>query len=379
VTATRPLSSQKPKTQPANSGAGILPDGALKALIESRAIAAEGGVDLAQVQPASLDLRLGERAYRIRASFLAGVERTVEEKLAALVMHEMDLAQGAVLETGCVYLVPLKERLALPPDIAGIANPKSSTGRLDVFTRLITDRGEAFDRVAPGYVGPLYAEISPRSFSILVRAGSRLNQMRFRRARALLDDAALKALHEQVRLVDGEADIEGGIALRTDLAGDAVTRLVGFRAKRHVGLVDVDRVAAYDPLDYWEPLFARNARTLILDPHEFYILASKEAVQVPPTHAAEMVPFNPLVGEFRVHYAGFFDPGFGHAGAGGQGARAVLEVRSHEVPFILEDRQIVGRLVYERLAGAPSVLYGQTIGSSYQRQGLALSKHFRRT
>ncbi len=239
MTATRPLSSPKPKMRPASTaagaGAGILPDSALKALIEARAIVAEGEVELAQVQPASLDLRLGPRAYRIRASFLAGAERTVEDKLSSLVMHEMDLREGAVLETGCVYLVPLKERLALPPDIAGIANPKSSTGRLDVFTRLITDRGEAFDRVAAGYAGPLYAEISPRSFSILVRAGSRLNQMRFRRARALLDDEALKALHAEVGLVDGEADIEGGIALRADLAGDAVTRLIGFRAKRHVG------------------------------------------------------------------------------------------------------------------------------------------------
>lgn len=379
MTATRPLSSPKPKPQPASAAAGILTDGALKALIDKGAIVAEGGVEGAQVQPASLDLRLGARAYRIRASFLAGAERTVEDKLSSLVMHEMNLVQGAVLETGCVYLVPLREHLALPADVAGIANPKSSTGRLDVFTRLITDHGEAFDRVAPGYAGPLYAEISPRSFSILVRAGSRLNQMRLRRARAVLDDEALKALHGEVGLVDGEADIDGGIALRADLAGDAVTRLIGFRAKRHVGLIDVDRVAAYDPLEYWEPLFARGARALILDPHEFYILASKEAVHVPPTHAAEMVPFNPLVGEFRVHYAGFFDPGFGHAGAGGQGARAVLEVRSHEVPFILEDGQIVGRLVYERLAGAPSTLYGQTIGSSYQRQGLALSKHFKRT
>jgi dCTP deaminase len=356
-----------------------LPDGALFSLIEAGSLGADGGIEAAQVQPASLDLRLGPRAFRIRASFLAGAESTVADKLASLVMHEMDLERGAVLEAGCVYLAPLKERLALPPDVAGIANPKSSTGRLDVFTRLITDRGEAFDRVAPGYAGPLYAEISPRSFSILVRAGSRLNQVRFRCARALLDDDALKALHAEVRLVDGEADIEGGLALRADLAGDAITRLIGFRAKRHVGLIDVDRVAAYDPLEYWEPLFARGARTLILDPHEFYILASKESVQVPPAYAAEMVPFNPLVGEFRVHYAGFFDPGFGHAGAGGQGARAVLEVRSHEVPFILEDGQIVGRLVYERLAGEPTTLYGQTIGSSYQRQGLALSKHFRRT
>lgn len=378
VTATSPVQSPKAKPRAPAAREGILPDQALRALIGEGAIAADGGIEEAQIQPASLDLRLGARAYRIRASFLAGAERSVEETLASVVMHEMDLSEGAVLEAGCVYLATLKERLALPADLSGVANPKSSTGRLDVFTRLIADRGEAFDRIAPGYAGPLYAEISPRSFSILVRTGSRLNQIRLRRARALLDDAALKALHAEIGLVDGKPDIDGGLALRADLRGDAVTRLIGFRAKRHVGLIDVDRVAAYDPLDYWEPLIARDAHRLVLDPHEFYILASKEAVHVPPTHAAEMVPFNPLVGEFRVHYAGFFDPGFGHAGAGGQGARAVLEVRSHEVPFILEDGQIVGRLVYERLAGTPARPYGEGIGSFYQRQGLALSKHFRR-
>ncbi len=367
-------------TSSASTGSGgILPDAAIEDLVRSDAIAAPRGIDPAQIQPSSIDLRLGSRAYRIRASFLAGAEHAVKDKLAHVLSHEMDLSNGAVLEAGCVYLVPLEERLKLPQDITGIANPKSSTGRLDVFTRLIADRGEAFDRVARGYEGPLYAEISPRSFSILVRAGSRLNQMRFRRTGGLLDDAELRALHGEVRLVDGEADIDGGIALRADLLGDAVTRLIGFRAKRHVGLIDVDKIGAYDPLEYWEPLFNRGTRALVLDPNEFYILASKEAVQVPPGHAAEMVPFNPLVGEFRVHYAGFFDPGFGHAGAGGQGARAVLEVRSHEVPFILEDGQIVGRLVYERLSGTPSRLYGQGIGSSYQRQGLALSKHFRRS
>jgi dCTP deaminase len=361
-----------------SSPSGILPDAALHSLVETGAIRAALPITPAQIQPASLDLRLGPRAYRIRASFLAGANHTVDDKLADVLMHEMDLTQGAVLETGCVYLVRLMEELALPPDISGIANPKSSTGRLDVFTRLIADGSEAFDRVEAGYTGPLYAEISPRSFSVLVRAGSRLNQMRLRRGQALLDDAALTQLQEREGLVAGKADIEGGIAVRADLSGSETNGLVGFRARRHVGLVDVDKIDGYDAAEYWDPLHARPGKGLILDPNEFYILASKEAVHVPPAYAAEMEPFNPLVGEFRVHYAGFFDPGFGHAHAGGKGARAVLEVRSHEVPFILEDGQIVGRLVYERLAEVPSRLYGQGIGSSYQRQGLKLSKHFRR-
>jgi len=356
---------------------GILTDHQIDTLIAQGAVSAAAPFLDGQVQPASLDLRLGPKAYRIRASFLAGRGMTVEQRLRDIALHEIDLTGGAVFEAGCVYLVPLLESLALPADIAGIANPKSSTGRLDVFTRLIADRGEAFDRVEAGYRGPIYTEISPRTFSVVARTGSRLNQMRFRRGSALLDDAALAKLQARTRLVDGTPDIESGIALRADLTGDAKSGFIGYRAKRHVGLVDVDRIGAYESLDFWEPLSARAAKTLILDPNEFYILASKEAVHVPATHAAEMVPFNPLVGEFRVHYAGFFDPGFGSAEADGVGARGVLEVRSHEVPFVLEDGQIVGRLVYEELAGTPGRLYGQGIGSSYQRQGLKLSKHFK--
>jgi dCTP deaminase len=274
--------------------------------------------------------------------------------------------------------VPLIESLALPDDLAAAANPKSSTGRLDVFTRVIADETRGFDHIRPGYHGPLYAEISPRTFPILVREGSRLSQIRFRRGNALLDAAALAELHARERLVDAnEADVVDGIAVGVDLSGLGPGGLVGYRAKRHTGLIDVERRGRYQVGDFWEPMLARKDRSLILDPNEFYILASREAVQVPPDHAAEMVPFDPLVGEFRVHYAGFFDPGFGYAGAGGRGARAVLEVRSREVPFILEHGQIVGRLVYERMLERPQKLYGEGIGSNYQAQGLKLSKHFR--
>ncbi len=356
---------------------GILPDRMIAALARVGGIlpAAEFAPD--QIQPASLDLRLGDVAYRVRASFLPG-SSTVAKRIDGLKLHEVALGDGAVLETGCVYIVPLLESLALPGEISAAANPKSSTGRLDVFTRVIADEIRGFDRIAAGYHGPLYAEISPRTFPVLVREGSRLSQIRFRRGGALLGAEALRELHARERLVDSDdADVSEGVAVGVDLSGIGPGGLVGYRAKRHTGLIDVERRAGYTVLDFWEPMHARPDKSLILDPNEFYILASKEAVQVPPDYAAEMVPFDPLVGEFRVHYAGFFDPGFGYAGSGGKGARAVLEVRSREVPFILEHGQIVGRLVYEKMLARPDTLYGQGIGSNYQAQSLKLSKHFK--
>jgi dCTP deaminase len=364
---------------------GILPDHMIAALAQAGAILPAYEFVPDQIQPASLDLRLGETAYRVRASFLPGPDTTVAERIDELKLHEVALGDGAVLETNCVYIVPLVESLALPDEVAAAANPKSSTGRLDVFTRVIADETRGFDRIEPGYHGPLYAEISPRTFPVLVREGSRLSQIRFRHGDAALDAGALRALHARERLVDDDdVEVGEGIAVSVDLAHgigrpgpSAVEGIVGYRAKRHTGLIDVERRAGYDIMEFWEPIRARADRSLILDPDEFYILASKEAVQVPPDFAAEMVPFDPLVGEFRVHYAGFFDPGFGYAGAGGRGARAVLEVRSREVPFILEHGQIVGRLIYERMLERPRSLYGERIGSSYQAQGLKLSKHFR--
>lgn len=357
---------------------GILPAQAIRALLSGGALKLAAPLGEGQLQPASLDLRLGPKAYRVRASFLPGGPARVEDRLNDFKLHEFDLSTGAVLETGCVYIVPLMEALALPAEIAASTNPKSSTGRLDVFTRVIADGVAAFDQIPAGYKGPLYAEICPQTFPIIVRKGSKLTQIRFRAGNPVEDDAALKRLHAREILVAGGAgaDIQGGVALSVDLVGDA-RGLVGYRAKRHTGVVDVDAPGSCAILDYWEPIDARGQKRLILDPDQFYILASKEAVHVPPTHAAEMMPFNPLVGEFRVHYAGFMDPGFGHAAAGGTGSRVVLEVRSHKVPFILEDGQIVGRLVYERLVEVPEFLYGRDLGSNYQAQGLKLSKHFR--
>jgi dCTP deaminase len=355
---------------------GILPADAIAGYCEKGLIRLAAPADADQIQPASLDLRLGPWAYRVRASFLPGRRSTVAERLKDLSLHRMALADGAVLETGCVYIVPLQESLALPRGVSAAANPKSSTGRLDIFTRVITDYAQEFDKVPEAYEGPLYAEISPRTFSILARSGSRLSQIRFRAGQPQANDALIRALHDSEGLISsGEVNIDNGLALSVDLSTLGADGPVGFRAKRHAGLIDVDRKAALDVADYWEPIWRQGS--LVLDPDQFYILASKEAVRVPPAYAAEMVPFNPLVGEFRVHYAGFFDPGFGHSSGHGEGARAVLEVRSHEVPFILEDGQIVGRLVYEPLTQAPERVYGQGIGSNYQKQGLKLSKHFR--
>jgi dCTP deaminase len=362
----------------AQTEAGILPDRMIADLAVQGVIRLERPFAEDQIQPASLDLRLGKVAYRVRASFLPGPQAKVSERIAALKLHEIDLSDGAVLETGCVHIVPLMESLALPRDLSASANPKSSTGRLDVFTRVIADHARSFDRIDAGYQGPLYAEISPRTFPVLVREGTRLSQIRFRRGHALLDAKALRALHAKERLVDSDdTDVSEGISVGVDLAGLGPDKLVGYRAKRHTGLIDVERRNGYDIGEFWEPMAARADKSLILDPNEFYILASKEAVQVPPDFAAEMVPFDPLVGEFRVHYAGFFDPGFGYAGAGGRGSRAVLEVRSREVPFILEHGQIVGRLIYEQMLARPEKLYGQISTSNYQGQSLKLSKHFR--
>lgn len=354
---------------------GVIPNQQIEAMIAQGAITAEPAVIPEQIQPASLDLRLGTVAYRVRASFLAGHDAKVADRLSEFEMHRVDLTGGAVLEKGCVYVVPLMESLALPAGISAVANAKSSTGRLDLLTRTITDGGAEFDRIGDGYTGPLYAEICPRSFSVLVRPGMRLNQIRFGRGDATLDDAALRALHTQTPLVNGDAVIDDGLGFSVDLRLPNTT-LVGYRAKPHTGVIDLDNIGYYAPADYWEEVHSDNGQ-IILDPGAFYILVSREAVTIPPDHAAEMAPYLAMVGEFRVHYAGFFDPGFGHDEAGGAGSRGVLEVRCHEAPFVLEHGQVVGRLVYERMIETPTQLYGVDIASNYQGQGLKLSKHFK--
>ena len=352
---------------------GVLPDKAIRALIDARAIQSSRSIADTAVQPASLDLRLGDTAHRVRASFLAGQGRSVSDRLAEFEMHCIPLDDGAVLERGAVYLVRLAERLALPPDIRATCNAKSSTGRVDVMTRIIADDGTEFDRVPTGYQGPLWAELCPRSFAVLVRTGLSLAQIRFHRGDAVLSDDALRGLDAEAGLTgDGAAVIADGLAFSVDLA-PGQDGLVGWRAKAHPGMIDLTRTGAHDPHRFWDPLRLTAGEPLILDPGAFYILVSREAVRIPPGFAAEMAPYLAMVGEFRVHYAGFFDPGFGHDTP----ARGVLEVRCHEAPFALEHGQPVGRLIYERMAAPPDRLYGAGIASNYQGQGLKLSKHFR--
>jgi dCTP deaminase len=366
-------------TLPGRSSTGILPYQELESLIKvSKEIVGIEPIQDEQLQPASLDLRLGPVAYRVRASFLPGAGATVQDKLDDLVMHKMDIRNGGVLERGCVYIVPLLETLALKFRMSGVGNPKSSTGRLDVFTRLIVDYGTQFDRVPEQYRGPLYAEVSPRTFSILVRQGSRLSQLRIRRGSPPATDSKMRALQREHRLVGSlsEEDIDNGVPVTVDVSGERTGGLIGYRAKNHAGLIDVDRPRSYEVADFWDEVHAPRRGGLVLDPEDFYILASRQPVKVPDTHAAEMIAYDTLVGEFRVHYAGFFDPGFGFVSQDAFGSRAVLEVRSFEVPFVIEDNQVVGRLMYERLTERPVRLYGSA-ANSYQGQGIALSKHFR--
>jgi len=366
---------------------GLLPREKIEVMVR-RGMISSPEIEDAQFQPASLDLRLGSRAYRVRASFLPGKDFSVRERLDALRSADDEInleGKGAVLERGCVYVIPLIEHLNLPDSISAIANPKSSTGRLDIFTRLITDNSDVFDRVARSYEGPLYAEVSPRSFSVRVRKGSKLNQIRFRRLNSQqlegsdfgLKEKELRERHEKIPLVDGDLELRrGGLVLRVGLGAEPADGVIGYKAQKHADILDVD-LTNYDLADYWVEVRARRDQRLILDPDEFYILASRERLQIPPDLAAEMVPIDPAMGEFRVHYAGFFDPGFGAGANNRPSARAVLEVRSYEVPFFLEDGQVIGRLVYEKMAEAPHLLYGASAVSNYQGQGLKLSKHFR--
>jgi dCTP deaminase len=366
---------------PIGGPTGLLVSQQIAELIEQGVITSTVPVERSQIQPASMDLRLGPVAYRVQASFLPGERTTVATRIEDVRMHEpLDLSRPCLLERGCVYIIPLLEGLRLPPHLSAKANPKSTTGRLDIFTRLIADHGTEFDRVPAGYQGPLYVEVVPRTFSVVVTEGIKLNQLRIVQGDVSFSDDQLLELHRSEPVVHlrgepADAIISGGLWVTIDLQGKSESDVVGYRARPH-GLIDLSRVGHYDRADFWEPVHSSRKNTIILNPDDFYILVSREQIRVPPNLAAEMVAYEPPIGEFRVHYAGFFDPGFGH-GPGLRGTPGVLEVRSHEVPYLLEDGQIVARLVYERLLAAPDQLYGTGIGSSYQHQGLTLSKHFR--
>ena len=364
-----------------SNNTGILSDIEIQNLLDNEIIISSSKIDNEQVQPASLDLSLGNKAWRVKSSFLPGTKNKVTDKISRLAMHEIDLTNGAVLEKGCVYIAEISEFLNLDPDVSASANPKSSTGRLDIFTRLIVDYANEFENVKPGYNGPLYIEISPRTFSILVKSGTRLNQIRFRRGNYLLNDEETKNLHEKVNLVSGYEnflDIRNGIPLSIDLSGGR-DNLIGYRARKHTDLINLENINYYKKDPFWETVTSNDLTSegLVLNPDEFYILASREFITIPETHAAEMVAYDTKVGEFRAHYAGFFDPGFGLIKNGINKTRAVLEVRSHDVPFLIEEGQTVCRLIYEKMSTLPKKVYGgKGTSSNYQSQGLKLSKHF---
>ena len=365
---------------------GILPYQKLVAMTRSGLIKSLVPFEPDQIQPASLDLRLGRRAYRVRASFLPGPRATVMEKVKELDgLPAIDLTDGAVLERGAVYVVELLEAVRLTTDLVGIANPKSSTGRLDILTRLITDRGTAFDRIERGYEGSLYLEIAPLTFSIVVRSGVKLSQMRIQRGYGdgTLPQKYTEMLYDQGMLVSLEGEPQplrdgGLVPVTVDLIGSGPKSTVGYRARQDANKIDLGNIAHYDPREFWDRIDSRDG-TLNLNKGDFYILATKEDVGVPPHTAAEMVPYDSRSGEFRVHYAGFFDPGFGWSNGRAEGSKAVLEVRSYGVSFTLEHGQIVGWLRYAPIAfGATEKLYGSNdLRSNYQGQGVALAKQFR--
>ena len=371
---------------------GIFPSQKIAELITNGRIFSDSKIDEGQVQPSSVDLRLGPTAYRVRASFLPGNKSTVEGKIKDLTMARIDLREPTVFEKGCVYIVPLMEQLNLPDDVSAKANPKSTTGRLDIFTRLICDYGTEFERVPAGYRGRLYAEVVPRTFTVILAEGIRLNQLRFVRGHPPSSDGTLAKLHTEESLIysagsdgsptggenlAGQPQIENGLKFSINLKGTTENKVIGYRAKKNAPAIDLRHINFYEPEEFWEAIAAPRSNNIILNPDDFHILISKEKVRIPPTYAAEMVAYDPSIGEFRIHYAGFFDPGFGYGSNDIKGTCAVLEVRSHEVPFSVEDGQIVGRLIYERLLAQPDKIYGAGIGSSYQGQGLALSKQFK--
>jgi dCTP deaminase len=396
------LFSQKLRFEPRKTG--ILPSQEIRELIANGKIRYTVDIPESQIQPASVDLRLGNIAYRVQASFLPGKSLPVSTRVKDLKLAELDLSKPALLEKDAVYVVPLLESLVLPRDISGKANPKSTTGRLDIFTRLVTNAGVSFEQVPKGYSGELYVEIVSRTFPIIIQAGTKLNQLRFIRGNPPSTDGVLAQLAEKERLVyyengegpteavierglenlvgrqgrDQQAIIDQGLRTKIDLRGGGNSNIVAYKAKSHCPPIDLSKIGEYDPADFWIPIEAPKLERLVLEPGDFYLMASEERFRVPTSYAAEMEPFDQSMGEFSVHYAGFFDPGFGYGASGEiKGTKAVLEVRAHEVPILLEHEQIVGSLVYHRMADVPDKVYGQAIGSSYQQQGLALSKQFK--
>ncbi len=382
-----PTTAPHPTTEPIERGlpSGVFPAQRLREAVAREWITAgDWRIPTESIQPASLDLRLGDHAWALRCSFLPDSASTVEEKIEDLAFQKIDLRDGATLERDRPYLVPLKEEVHLPAEIRAKTNPKSSTGRLDVFTRVITDRNHRFDEIAAGYQGRLYLEVVPRSFAIHVKTGLSLNQVRLLSGDARLSDTQVVTVHEEFPLLyldshalrASELSLADGLFLSLDIFGPA-ENVVGYRAKRNSLPVDLANRGSLKWQDYWDPVHPEKGNRIVLEPEVFYLLLSAEGVSIPPPYAAEMLAYDPTAGELRTHYAGFFDPGFGYSrGKRRHGSRAALEVRARDVPFMVEHRQPLCKLAFERMAEEPDVLYGRDLGSNYQGQQTMLSKHF---
>lgn len=363
---------------------GILTYRLLRHLVETGVVRAEHPITTVQYQPASLDLRLGKVAYRIRSSFVPG-NLSVEDVLHDLQMYTIDLDANGILEKNQVYLVPLQESLYLPQSLRARANPKSTTGRLDMLTRVISDYNARFDDVQSGYCGKLYLEIVPKSFTVRVKPGLSLNQLRFIQGECLLDDQELSALYQRIPLLYDSADapisrdiacIQDGLLMRVDLQGEKNQGIIGYKARKNSDIIDLTRICFYQVNDFWERIQRQKNDQLILEPEEFHLLCSQEKVRIPPDYSAEMVAYDTGAGEFRVHYAGFFDPGFGYGNGDIPGTYAVLEVRSHDVPYRISHSQPFCKIQYAHNVERPEVVYGVDLDSNYQRQKLSLSKQF---
>jgi dCTP deaminase len=374
--------------------AGALPYQDLKAAVGEGWIVASERILEHQFQPASIDLRLGPVAYQLRASFLP-FRQPVPTRLKQddftdvdLVIDQLSLVGGATLQRSSVYLVPLMESLGLPSHVRGRCNPKSTTGRLDIFTRVITDGTPRFDEIRPGYRGPLYLEVSPQSFPVRVQSGLSLNQLRlFHGPPTALSSGQLQRLYRDAPLLYDDSGrpipaekvvFHDGLCMGVDLSGHAADGVIGYRAHPNPPVVDLSRVDFYDPAEFWEPIKRPGRDAFILEADRFYILVSKERIRVPADFAAEMVVYDPGAGEIRTHYAGFFDPGFGYGDGSVLGTKVVMEVRAREVPFMVYDGQTFFKVLFERLAARPERLYGVGVHSSYQHQALTLAKQFRR-
>ena len=388
TTSTKTIDSDDRPSKSVLPAKGVLPDVLLREAIRLGWVSSEEEIPSTNVQPASIDLRLGGVAYRLRSSFLPGKRPVLQSLNEHQIGPEILLSNGAVLEKNRPYLIPLKERMDLPEGVRARANPKSSTGRLDVFTRVLVDGSPGFDEIPERYRGPMYLEVVSRSFTIQVEEDLLLNQVRLINGSGLVADEELRRMHARTPLLyhyslDGRPPLpadnitfSNGLFLTVDLSGDA-EKIVGYRAKENSRLLDLSQVGQHLIKDFWEPVDSDQHNRLILEPEKFYLLVSLEGVAVPPEYAGEMTAYDPTSGELRTHYAGYFDPGFGFSDMDGvYGSRAVLEVRAHDVPFALEHGQRIAKLAFEPMVTPPAKLYGPEIGSSYQNQRLKISKVF---